>query len=266
MGIVQVFQFRTTVHGLVAAAAATAALSAALPASATTYLKLISSSMDTHYQANISGDGNVYSNGITFSVKNYDPTTHTTSGPAFDIFGFCVDVFHNITLGSLNYIYASNEDPSIVDPLPTDFGGHAISPTQLDALTNLIDTGYALHQHEVDTHVFDADTEMRLAAIQAAIWKVEVPSKTVNVTSANLTAPQFQTYQTYFNNYVSGNYTSLADANDRFYVISDGRHQSFGVGWPIPGVPEPATWTTMIIGFGAMGAVLRRRRQALVRA
>lgn len=249
-----------------AAAAATVCVFGAGSASATTYLKLLSSSMDTHYQANITGDGNVYSNGITFSVKNYDQVTHQTVGPAFDIFGFCVDVFHNITLGGLNYIYSSNEDPAIIDPLPTDFGGHNISLTQLDALTNLIDTGYALHQNEVSANNFDSDTEMRLAAIQAAIWKIEVPSKTVTVTSANLTAPQFATYQTYFSNYVSGNYTSLADANDRFYVISDGVHQSFGVGWPIPGAPEPATWMTMVLGFGTAGAMLRRRRQAAAQA
>jgi hypothetical protein len=30
---------------------------------------------------------------------------------------------------------------------------------------------------------------------------------------------------------------------------------------PGPGVPEPATWAMMILGFGAAGAVLRRRRQ-----
>ena len=33
------------------------------------------------------------------------------------------------------------------------------------------------------------------------------------------------------------------------------------------GVPEPAAWTMMILGFGAVGAVLRRRRgQALIPA
>lgn len=31
---------------------------------------------------------------------------------------------------------------------------------------------------------------------------------------------------------------------------------------PIPGVPEPATWLTMIMGFGLVGHALRRRRRA----
>ncbi len=34
-------------------------------------------------------------------------------------------------------------------------------------------------------------------------------------------------------------------------------------GTPVAGVPEPATWAMMILGFGAAGSVLRRRRMAL---
>lgn len=30
----------------------------------------------------------------------------------------------------------------------------------------------------------------------------------------------------------------------------------------IPGVPEPATWTIMVVGFGLVGAALRRNRTA----
>jgi len=34
---------------------------------------------------------------------------------------------------------------------------------------------------------------------------------------------------------------------------------------PAGGVPEPATWSMMIIGFGAMGSILRRNRRQLAR-
>ena len=32
---------------------------------------------------------------------------------------------------------------------------------------------------------------------------------------------------------------------------------------PVPGVPEPRSWAMMIIGFGMLGGLLRRRRRAL---
>jgi len=285
-------RFGSSVGGLIAAGAAALAISAASPVSATTYVKLISDEMNYTFQAHIQGEGNAYANGVTFHVQ-----TSTSPGGSFttapDLFGFCVDIFHNITAGPLGNpyslhddIYVSTQPPGDVpppgyNPLPTDFGGNTILPTQLSALTNLIDTGYILHQNQNGGH--DFDTEMRLAAIQAAIWAIAVPTKAVTVNSTNLTtsggylsyASQYAAYQAYFAEYVSGNYTSLADANDSFYVISDydqgagdpnngGRiNQAFAIGWPVDaGVPEPATWGLMIMGFGAIGAVLRRRRQA----
>jgi hypothetical protein len=36
----------------------------------------------------------------------------------------------------------------------------------------------------------------------------------------------------------------------------------FGSSIPTGAVPEPATWAMMVIGFGGLGAVLRRRRQS----
>ncbi len=32
------------------------------------------------------------------------------------------------------------------------------------------------------------------------------------------------------------------------------------IDWYVQGVPEPASWTMMIAGFGAVGAAARRRR------
>jgi hypothetical protein len=42
-----------------------------------------------------------------------------------------------------------------------------------------------------------------------------------------------------------------------------GLDKALGGGAPVGGVPEPATWAMMLVGFGAAGAALRRRRIAV---
>lgn len=54
------------------------------------------------------------------------------------------------------------------------------------------------------------------------------------------------------------------DPNDNFYDFTlgvDGSLIDIGQG-PIvtPGIPEPATWAMMVLGFGAIGTAIRRRR------
>jgi hypothetical protein len=265
-----------TITALAAAAglAAMAAMAVATHASAAQEIKLENSSMDTTYKAYVNGEY-VYSNGVTFTVQDYNNPGHAgaTSGPQYDLFGFCVDIYHNITLGGLSLVYQTNESLTVTNPLPTNFGPTAptnvVSPTQLTALTNLIDTGWLLHQNETAGNY--NLTELELAAIQAAIWKVENPTATVVVDpgQASDKAGGTKTYNQLFTDYSNGVFDNaggnLADGNDRFYTIVevnpyDG-HQSFGIGWPLPGVPEPTTWAMMLTGFFGMGSVLRRQRK-----
>lgn len=253
-----------------AALASVAAVASASHAMASQEIKITNVQMDQAYTAHITGLAeyphgvDVYDNGTQFTA------TFVTGGPLGavgsvvpDLFGFCIDVYHNINLGPQTLYYNDNQgDPN---PLVTDNGGHNLLAGQITALTNLIDTGFILHTQENATN--HDDTEMRLAAIQAAIWKVEVPSIGVSVNNAGHTvAGDGTSFGGWFTNYSTGNYTSLADANDRVFTItslSDPAHQNFAVGWPIPGVPEPTTWALMLAGFGGMGAMLRRQRKAV---
>jgi len=261
---------RGGIKGLLAVMASVAALGLAAPspASADINFTLVSASMNQTYRANIAGVGQAVSNGITFQVAGYPGRT--------EVFAFCIDIFHHISLGPLGYTYVSNEDTGggfVVNNGTTlvDAGGaNPLDPlNQVSAIINLVDTGHLLHEATPN----DAVTVLKLAAIQAAIWSIASPGNAVTLVNGGATAGGGTTYQQYFDDYRTGNYTSLADANDQIFTIRDfvvdgpnsRSHQTFAVGWPIHGVPEPETWALMLVGFGGAGAMVRanRRRQAV---
>ena len=53
--------------------------------------------------------------------------------------------------------------------------------------------------------------------------------------------------------------------NQGFFGIIDGSTLSGRTYMPTAAVPEPATWAMMLVGFGAVGASMRRRRKVAVR-
>ncbi len=245
-----------------AMAAAIGVMSFGTHASAETFT-LVSANMNQTWLADIYGDGRAYSNGVTFQVSGYNvpPTT--------SLFGFCIDIFHNMYLGNLGYNYTSNQDTG-GGLVPNS--GTVLNATQISQITNLVDTGWLLHQADPN----GAITALKTAAIQAAIWAIEVPTisghQTVTLVNGGSTvAGAGKTYQQFFDDYRTGNYTSLADANDRVFTISDvivdnpltgaRSHQAFAVGWPIEGVPEPTSWALMLMGFFGLGSVVRNQRR-----
>ena len=68
---------------------------------------------------------------------------------------------------------------------------------------------------------------------------------------------------------VSGVYTFLLNTGattptNLFFGVTDGQYGDNGGAFSInvAGVPEPATWGLMILGFGAVGGAMRRRKVA----
>jgi hypothetical protein len=57
-------------------------------------------------------------------------------------------------------------------------------------------------------------------------------------------------------------YVDLIHADPTFFGGNGSSFLAFGGTLGSKGVPEPATWAMMLIGFGGMGAVLRSRRRA----
>jgi hypothetical protein len=240
------YRVRTILQGLLAAAAIGAALSVAAPAGATT---LLSASMDTSNTAFIkggvygSGGIDVYIGPVTFQVD---------ANPADAITGFCIDIYHDMFLGSLNggagYGYhpeALQFDSSTSTPAGQD--GIQLSQTQLNKIDALVDYAAVLEDQGA------SDLSHKLAGIQGAIWQVEYgPTYTVAASGA---------VQGYITTYAADAavqpYMPVGPIHSLF--ADDYGHQAFAFAG---GVPEPGTWALMIMGFGGVGAVLRRRRQA----
>jgi hypothetical protein len=245
-----------------AAAAGLALAMAATPASAAFLVNLNSSAMDGTYRAVLNygsiTNTQVLSNGTTFNVTNIDGPE---PGDTYDLFAFCIDIFHRLTLGTLNDIYVSTADE---DPQPpvTDGSGVTLSLAQTNHITTLANIGLLLNRDHPG-----AETSLQTAAIQAAIWEIEHPGSVTLVNPNAHAAGGTTTYAQYYNSYLNLN-GSGAD----FFTLTDSTaggdrtiNQGFVVGLPGGGgggqavVPEPATWALMLSGFFGAGLMIRRR-------
>jgi len=133
-------------------------------------------------------------------------------------------------------------------------------PTSQSA-PNYIGTGFA--------NGWDADILVQFSTLQAAVGigiagpttlQFELLDAAMNVLEGySLTTTPVNTY--YYINRLNNDVSFLRVAGD-FVAIDDLQFSTTTV--PQPGIPEPATWAMMIMGFGGVGASLRsaRRRQA----
>lgn len=244
------------IGGLAAIVAAGAALSLAAPAQAGN-LTLISSTMNTNYTAQITGPASpftgggldVYEGPVTFAVSD---SSHVGT---YKITAFCVDLFDEIGLGNFNP-NLNYETETLTTSRDTD--GHQLGtvllPSQLTQINRLLTLASGLEGIPANAS--------NLAAIQGAIWEIENPLYTVSshnglnsltanyITEAGINDPAAAGYLQ------TGVQTTIISA----YDSRGNYHQAFA--FATPGVPEPATWAMMIIGFGGVGAVMRKRRTA----
>jgi hypothetical protein len=129
-----------------------------------------------------------------------------------------------------------------VDDLTNDGHGNLLSAAQVDQIYGLAAFGSSL------ITIGAPDLANKLAGIQGAIWGIEYPAFTVTGNTAAI------------DGYVSS-YVALAPSlHGSAYVLFSSESQGFVIGGVPAGVPEPATWALMIMGFGAAGAMVRRKR------
>lgn len=117
-------------------------------------------------------------------------------------------------------------------------------------------------------------------------WSIDGSFDNALITLVNLGTNQSFSYNPFFvgnDNTVSGTDSDLAQNSFRLNgaaigfdplvnntysatLTSGGQsltaYAQLGTGAPVPGVPEPATWTMMLLGFGAVGFAIRRKKSA----
>jgi hypothetical protein len=247
----------------VACAAGLALATMASPASAAFLINLNHSSADTTYRALLNygsiSNTQVISNGLTFNITNLGGPD---VGDNYDLFAFCIDIFHHMTLGALNDTYVSTFGDEPNPPL-LDGSGATLNLTQTNYITTLADIGFRLNRDSPG-----AETSLKTAAIQAAIWEIEHPGSVTLVNPNAHAVGGTTTYAQYYNAYLN-----LNGSGARVFTLTDSSvggdttvNQGFVVGWPPGGgggqglVPEPATWALMLTGFFGAGLMIRRRR------
>lgn len=256
--------------GLAMASAASIATSAEATLTLTSYGFAHGSKQATikYNPAGTSKDVNVTANVGEFTLAIYDSSTKKTT----DYLSYCVDIYQYIQTGSVSkgpwYTMSTLSAASKLN-------GVTIGQTELNQLNALV-----AHTQSLVTD------SSHSAAVQMAIWDIIYDNSEDNSSSAKQHATDYFT-SSYSNNY-EGLFTasgynlsatlSLADTyvknvttgiwqpsvNYTLSVLSSDKLQDQLV-WnytppPPSPTPEPSTWAMMVLGFGAIGYGLRRRR------
>ena len=145
---------------------------------------------------------------------------------------FCISPDLDISLGAQPYVYNLSSLSPANSAAITE---HTLTITQIGQIGALIQKGTA----DINAHASDGV----VAADASAIWAVE--GSTVTADNAATEA------------LILADLSWAAGRSSNFLVMTN----SSGV-QNVGGVPEPATWTMMIVGIAAAGGALRRRKLA----
>lgn len=194
--------------------------------------------------------GNINVNGGTFEhvgapVGRFSMSgTDTVTNNAVSFLTYCIDLGHSLGNGLFTIEPVSL---LIADP---------VKQTQL--LTLLSNTASAI------TNAPTADDAKNIsAAIQSAVWEIayETGNASYNINTGNLLmngggafGPTYRALtNTYLNNITSNVWTPLPGYSVSLLYNQSNQSQIF------LGVPEPAAWGFMLVGFALAGTAMRRR-------
>jgi hypothetical protein len=275
-----VFQIDTKValKGLLAAGIAAAALiSTATPASATSVFidKAEMYNPATAYITGFAGSNYpqiyVYDGPVLFTAN-----VGTSAGtPTYTFLGFCVDIFDDINVGinspmteNLQYHTGNLVDNGAHGAAYSPVDLVTFTPTQIGNISKLVNYGTQLWNADAltdPTHNISQTLINQLAGVQGAIWKLENPNFTVTGAPPINGFGNQATVTANINTYSGAAFLSTLNTGTMSVVFDSNlpAHQAFAFATT---VPEPDAWALMILGFGGIGAAMRRRRNTTAAA
>ncbi|MBU1375471.1 MAG: PEPxxWA-CTERM sorting domain-containing protein [Alphaproteobacteria bacterium] len=248
-------------------------MAAAAPSHALSYF-LDYASMDTSRSAVIKKNGDTFAtvkmapvNFTVFYGTGNTPQTGALAGP-MTMIGWCVDIFHSISMGNIDLKYDNNYDLETNSKYTSNVawaGESDLTDAQIDQVGRLVHYGTQLYL----TAANSTAKLNELSGIQGAIWTVinKAQGYTVESTAtgnAYGNTSNKSVINSFITKYSGSNYASYIPMNiglEVEFLSETGKygtknaHQSFAF------VPEPGTWALMILGFGGAGVMLRRQRK-----
>lgn len=181
-------------------------------------------------------DGSAVSNSNTLAGQILLTVNNGTaaSGNQYILPAWCIDLFHDITLGSSGIVYS-------LGGLATD---NSNSPTRLSV--QQIDEIAALDIYG-DDQMAANPSNLIAAEVQAAIWTVEYNNGSGNnltVTGSNFTSTDINTL-----------IATAGGTSGSVFQLSDSGYQSL-----VDSVPEPASSALLVAGLLGVGFARRRKR------
>ena len=155
---------------------------------------------------------------------------------------FCVDLYHDIGIGSGQSIPYFSAPVTRDSSGSTSGSGNPLSAQQIGAIQTLVDIGYGDYVHHAP-NLGDS-----LTALQGAIWDIEYGATVVSTSNANN-----GDINNLIGQYVTYGWDHQAAFSYGLYPVG-ANGQGFGTSQGfVVGAPEPSTWAMMLLGFAGLG-------------
>ncbi|WP_394763085.1 PEPxxWA-CTERM sorting domain-containing protein [Phenylobacterium sp.] len=199
------------------------------------------------------------------NIHKFDLATHADQGVAFTISG-TVGYTNGITTDAAGHLWFADGGNGNLQEYSTAgvfLGAHAF-PTDADSYRdgsvvfgNKVVTNRGDQEGPYDLYSLDGSMNGALTLVTAGFIGAGSGSNGIAFNGTNFYTSDEQAHK-----------VSKWDINGNFVSIADLDQGSRYENWtfasqdivPTGGVPEPATWAMMLVGFGGLGVALRRRR------